>query len=136
MSFKKGVFFFVFLVLLVGASVATYKFYGYIFSKTITGEIAGVERVTQPTAIMGDPTQIAPSQMYSFAVAIKDSKGEIHTASTEDRQWAVVNKGQCAEAKFFPYPPWELDKAGTYYGARLIRLFDCPLNGVGFDVAK
>jgi hypothetical protein len=63
--------------------------------------------------------------MFSFAIAIRDQKGTIHTASAEDRQWAVVEKGQCVEAKFFPYPPWNLDKSGTFFGARLLKLYDC-----------
>jgi hypothetical protein len=69
---------------------------------------------------------IPDEQIFSFGVAIRDSKGEIHTASSEDRQWAVAQAGQCVEAKYFPYAPWELSNAGTYHGARLIRLFDCP----------
>ncbi len=111
------------LLLSLGAYI-TFNFYGYVFAKTIIGEITDVERVTQPTTVIG--SQIPASQLYSFAVAIRSKSGEIHTASTEDRQWAVAKKGQCVEAKFFPHAPWQLDKSGTYYGARLLRLFDCP----------
>ncbi len=117
-------------LLLIVSGVVGYNFYSYIFSKTVQGEVIGVERITQPTAIInnaGAPVN-APSdaQMFSFAIAIKDQKsGEIFTGSSEDRQWAVVQKGQCAVAKFYPYPFWSLDKAGTYFGTRLIQLFDC-----------
>jgi hypothetical protein len=114
------------LVILFAASFATYKYYGYIFSKTVTGKILKVDRVSQPQAIIANGSAIPASQMFSFAVAIRDDKGEIHTASSEDRQWAVAQEGQCVEAKFFPYAPWELDQAGTFHNARLIRLFDCP----------
>jgi hypothetical protein len=122
---KKYVILF-FLFIAIGAgSYLTVRYYSYIFAKTITGEIVKVERVNQNEAIItGRP--VAPMQLFSFAVAIRDEKGEIHTASSEDRQWAVAQAKQCATAKFFPYPPWDLDKAGTYYGARLVRLFDCP----------
>ena len=85
----------------------------------------GIDRVIEPSTIVGAGLKIPTAQMFSFAVAIKDSHGEIVTASSEDRQWSVVEKGQCAEALYFPYPPWALDKAGTYYGARLTRLYDC-----------
>jgi hypothetical protein len=71
------------------------------------------------------PASVPANQIFSYAVAIRDSRGEIHTASTEDRQWAVAQKGQCVEAKYFPYPPWQLDKAGTYHSARLLRLYEC-----------
>jgi hypothetical protein len=111
------------LILIVGGFV-TIRFYGYIFAKTVRGQVAKVERVTQDM-ILANPN-IPASQIFSFAVSIKDTQGEFHTASSEDRQWAVVQQGQCVEAKFYPYPPWQLDKAGTYYGARLIRLYECP----------
>jgi hypothetical protein len=118
---------FVFLVL-VGAiaGVISFKYYDYVFAKTVTGQIVDVERVNRNETIITSGANVPASQIFSFAVAVRDSKGEIHTASSEDRQWAVAQKGQCAETKFYPYPPWDLNKSGTYHGARLIRLFDCP----------
>ena len=100
--------------------------YGVIFSKTVVGEVVGVEKIDAPLALLNRPnTQINP-QVFSFAIAIKDLKtNEIHTSSAEDRQWAVVAKGQCAEAVYLPYPPWDFEKKGTYHGARLIKLFEC-----------
>lgn len=85
-----------------------------------------IDRVTQPSTIIAGSNALPPSQVFSFAIAIRDLKGDIVTASSEDRQWAVVDKGQCVQARYFPYPPWELDKAGTYNGARLIKIYDCP----------
>ncbi|MFL5815247.1 MAG: hypothetical protein ACJ763_16845 [Bdellovibrionia bacterium] len=116
----------VLLVVVVGGYVSI-RYYSYVFAKKVTGEIIKVERVNQNDMIIAG-RGTTPTQMFSFAVAIRDEKGEIHTASSEDRQWAVAQPKQCATAKFFPYPPWDLDKAGTYYGARLERLFDCPKN--------
>ncbi len=98
--------------------------YSYLFSKTIAGEIIELERVTDPSAIVSG-AGLQPSQLYSFAVAIRDESGQIHTASAEDRQWAVAKKGYCVEAKFYPYPPWNLEKSGTYHNARLIQMMDC-----------
>ena len=115
------------LILVLAASgFILIKYYPYIFAKSVQGEVVKVERVTQPEAIISNGAAIPASQLYSFAVAVRDEKGEIHTASSEDRQWAVVQSGQCVDAKFYPYAPWQLDKAGTFYGARLLRLFDCP----------
>lgn len=115
----------VFALILV--AVICVRYYSYVFAKTVTGEIIGIERVSQANTIIGGGggAPIPPAQIFSFAVAIKNEKNEIFTASSEDRQWAVVQKGHCAEAKFLPYPPWEFDKAGTYFGARLVRLFEC-----------
>ena len=81
----------VFVVLSLVAALII-NFYSYIFSRTVTGEVFAVERVTQPTTVIGNPGQMSEAQLYSFAVAIKDKNGEIITASTEDRQWAVVQK--------------------------------------------
>lgn len=112
------------LLALILAAVVCVQYYSYIFSKTVTGEVIGIERVTQPNTIIGGGS-VPPAQVFSFAVAIRNESNEIFTASSEDRQWAVVQKGHCAEAKFLPYPPWQFDKAGTFFGARLVRLFDC-----------
>ncbi len=100
------------------------NYWTYIFAKTISGTVLRVERVTELTALINSP-QADPTQMYSFAVAVRDEKGEIWTASGDDRKWAVVQANQCVEARFYPYPPWELGKSGTYNNARLIRIFDC-----------
>lgn len=112
------------LILLAGSVFVNY--YSYIFSRRVVGVIQKVERVQINVALMQNENG-APlnPQLYSFAVAIKESSGEIVTASAEDRQWAVAQAGQCAEAVFYPYPFWRLDKANTYFGARLEKLFDC-----------
>lgn len=114
------------LLLLIAAGFICVKYYSFIFARTVVGKVVDVENVLQPTTIIqGNALQKLPSQIFSFAIGIQDDKGEIVTASSEDRQWAVVKKGQCAEAKFFPYPPWVLSKSGTYFGARLLKLSDC-----------
>jgi hypothetical protein len=102
--------------------------YSFVFSKVVTGEIMEVERVTQPTAVIG--STMTPEQMFSFAVMIRSESGEIFSASSEDRQWAVAKKGYCVEARFYPYPPWNLEKTGTYFNARLVKvLADCNRAG-------
>lgn len=114
------------LVLFIGGGTLVYNYYGFLFAKHVIGKIEKVERVNPPQAIItGSANPIPAAQLFSFAVAIRDERGEIHTSSAEDRQWAVAQVGQCVEAKYFPYAPWQLDKAGTYYGARLLRLYDC-----------
>ncbi len=115
------------LAVLVLTIAVVFNYYSYIFARTVSGKVLGVERVTDPAAIVTAPGgSLSPAQIYSFAVAVQTTAGEIVTGSTEDRQWAIVKEGQCAEAKFFPYPPWDLNKAGTYHDVRLVRLFNCP----------
>lgn len=113
--------------LLIG-SLIFINFYSYLFSRRVVGVVQKVERIQMNVALMQtQPGQGLNPQLHSFAVAIKEtSSGEIVTASAEDRQWAVVEAGKCAEAVFYPYPPWQLEKAGTYFGARLEKLSDCP----------
>lgn len=118
---------FVLILLVIGALLwAVLANYSVIFSKTVIGEITGVERVEIPVALVARGDADITSKVFSFAIGIKDQKtGEIYTASSEDRQWAVAQKGQCAEAVFLPYPPWEFTKKDTFFGARLVRLFEC-----------
>jgi hypothetical protein len=112
------------LIVLLGIFFTNY--YSFIFSRKVKGVIVKVERVEINVALMQTTgTDTVNPKLYSFAVAIKEDSGEIVTASAEDRQWAVAQEGQCAEAVYYPYPPWKLDKANTYYGARLDKLMDC-----------
>lgn len=112
---------------LAAALFVFFEFYPYLFAKNIKGVISKVERVDVNVSLLqnnSDTSKLSP-QLFSFAVAIKTADGEIFTASAEDRQWAAVSEGLCVTAKFFPYPPWKLDKAGTYYGARLLESRVC-----------
>lgn len=122
---KRLLIFLALVVVLVGSGFAFFNFYSYIFARKVEGEIVGVDRVSAPVAVMGTGAPIPNQQLFSFAVAIRENSGEIVTASSEDRQWAVASAGKCAIARFYPYPPWQLDKAGTYFGARLLRLSEC-----------
>ena len=123
------------LFLVVGYVCIAY--YPYVFAKTVSGRILRVEPVAPAVQAIvtsspgggnnaGSTQSNLPAQVFSFAVAIRDEKGEIHTSSTEDRQWAVAQAGQCVKATFFPYAPWKFEKSGTFHGARLEKLYDCP----------
>lgn len=115
-------------LILVGIGSIFVKYYSFIFSRRVVGTIEKIERVQLNVALMqttGAPNEKLNSELYSFAVAIKQADGEIVTASAEDRQWAVAQQGQCAEAVYYPYPPWKFEKANTYFGARLEKLTEC-----------
>lgn len=115
------------LLVLVGLGAGFVFFYPYIFSVKIKGIVVGVNHIPINVAVIsgGSGQQNVSPQVFSFSVAIQDPKSsEILTASSEDRQWAVVKPNQCAVAEFFPYPPWNLKKQGTYMNARLIQLFE------------
>ena len=118
------------IILFVISSVITVRYWSYVFSKKVSGIIVDVKHVGASMTILGsEPSSNKRSNnkdIFSYAIAIQDKEGNIETASSEDRQWAVAQVGQCAEAKYFPYPPWELSKAGTYFNAHLLHLRDCP----------
>jgi hypothetical protein len=125
---KKFIFTLIAVVLFLVIGYVFINFYSYIFARTVNGIIVKVEKPTAPIAVMGtgnDSAKMAEKQLFSYAVAIKVKDGEIVTASTEDRQWSVAEVGKCVEAKFYPYAPWQLDKAGTYYNARLLKMYEC-----------
>ncbi|MBC7742094.1 MAG: hypothetical protein H7061_07850 [Bdellovibrionaceae bacterium] len=96
--------------------------WSFVFKKKVVGEVVAAERVGALT-IVTNSGPINP-QAFSFSVAIKDRKtGEIYMASSEDRQWAAVQKGNCVIAAYFPYPPWNMSKGSTDHNARLLRNF-------------
>ncbi len=119
---KKFARIFVFILISAALCFVYVEYYQYIFSRKVSGEVVEVERVTDPTAIIGT---VPTAQIFSFAIAIKEKTGDIVTASSEDRQWALVKRGMCVDAIYYPYPPWNLDKGGTFYNARLVRLMEC-----------
>lgn len=116
----------VIVVCLLGYFFVAY--YSFIFSRKVVGKIEKVEKVQLNVALMtsaGTAAQKLNNEMYSFAVAIRQADGEIVTSSATDRQWAVAQPGQCAVAIYYPFPPWQLYKTSTYYGAKLEKLYDC-----------
>lgn len=122
---KKFVLTLLVLGILFGGGFVLIAYWPYIFARTVEGVVVDVQRVSSPTLVVGSGIEASSRELFSFAIAIKENSGEIATASSEDRQWAVVKRGQCAQAKFYPYPPWKFDKSGTFYGARLLKLHVC-----------
>lgn len=102
------------------------RYYSFIMATEVAGVVTGVERVDANTLVAPDDPKVARNLLFSFAIAIQTPKGEIFSASSEDRQWAVVNKGNCVVAKFYPYPFWNLENAGTWFNARLLKIQECP----------
>ena len=109
---------------LMGVGVFLVKYYPWVFSKRVKGEIMDVQRVTNPTAIISG--KVTDAQIHSYSVLIKAEDGKLYTASSEDRQWQVASKGYCVEALLYRYPPWDLEKAGTFFNARIMELKECP----------
>jgi hypothetical protein len=119
---------FIFILILGGLAWGAVANYSFLFSKKIAGVLVSVERIDLNVSLLqqNPGSQGVDPKLFSFAVGIQNDAGEILTASAEDRQWAAAVKGKCVEAVYFPYPPWEVMKSGTFFGARLDRMFDCP----------
>lgn len=115
-------------LVLVAAAVAVYvEYYPFLFSRRVKGVIESVERIHLDVALMQSSSDQVNPQLFSFSVAVREPSGEIVTASAEDRQWAVAQKGFCVEAVFYPYPWWHVMKSGTFYNARLDKMYDCSV---------
>lgn len=129
---KRFMYMFVLVIALFGSGFGFIRFYSYIFAREVKGVILNIEKPTAPTTIVGTNGTIGidsmRSELFNYAVAIQMDDGEILTASSSDRQWVVAEKGKCVVAKFYPYPPWDFDRSGTYFKARLMRMFDCAKN--------
>ena len=109
-------------LLVLGAGYVT--FYSYIHQRTVVGTVNGVHQLFDNVAFLSGSKNPSP-QIFSAAVAVRDkANNEIVTGSTEDRQWGVIKEGQCVQAVFFPYPPWNLDKARTYHNVRVEKVYD------------
>lgn len=117
MSFVKIL---VVVLVLVVVGVVVIKNWSFIFAKTVRGEIVNVERVTQPTAIIG--SRATPEQIHSYSILIQSEDGKLYTASSEDRQWQVIKKGYRVVAKLYVYPPWDFEKGNTYFNARVMEV--------------
>jgi hypothetical protein len=111
-------------LVVVGIVVVVVEFYSYIFSRTVVGRIDNVARVTGVTAMFGN-RQLTDGQLHMFSVSIRQPNGEMVTAISEDAQWAIARAGLCVKANYYPYPPWNLKQAGTYFNARLLTMVDC-----------
>lgn len=117
------------LIAMVGVAIVVafmVAYYPWVFSKRVRGQILDVQRVTNPTAVIGG-SRLTDAQIHSYSILIQDEKdGRLYTASSEDRQWQVASKGYCVEALLYRYPPWDLEKAGTFFNARIVDLRVCP----------
>ncbi len=112
------------LLILIGALTFVVYNYSWVFSKTIDGKVVDVQRVTSPTAILN--SRATEAQMYSYSILIQGNDGVLYASSSEDRQWQVVKKGYCVSALLYRYPPWFLDKANTFFNARVEQIRICP----------
>lgn len=105
------------IVLLVGSVVAIFRYYPVIFSQTVDGRVVAVHRATTGEA-------------DTFVVAVRGADGKIRSAEGSDPRWALVSVGQCASARFFPAPPWDLELRGSFTRATLLNPRDClPSDG-------
>lgn len=109
--------------LLTMAGIFVVNNWAWVFSKTIQGEIINVERVTDPTAILS--SRVSDAQIHSYSILIKADDGKLYTTSSEDPQWQVAKAGYCVTALLYRNPPWELNKAITFFNARIKELTEC-----------
>lgn len=120
-SFIRLVMALVIIALLAGFVIA---YYPWVFSKRVKGEILDVQRVTNPSAIIN--SRVTEAQIHSYSILIQGDDGKLYATSSEDRQWQVAAKGYCVVAILYRYPFWDLEKADTFFNARIVELSLCP----------
>lgn len=92
----------------------TYKLFS---QKTYTGTVEACEKLNPGQVLTGKNIN---DKVFSFSLSV-DVGEEFITFSSEDRQFASVNKNDKIKFKVFKYPPWNLSKGGTFYGGRLLK---------------
>ncbi len=112
------------MVVVLGVGAFVVVNYSWVFSKRVKGKIVDVQRVTDPSAVLGGQ-RVTAEQLHSYSVLIEGEDHRLYTSSSEDRQWQVAAKGYCVEALLYRYPPWDLKNAGTFFNARLVELKVC-----------
>lgn len=112
------------LLIAVGSTSFVILNYSWVFSKRVKGKIVNVERVTDPSAVIS--ARVTEEQLHSYAILIQGQDGKLYTASSEDRKWQVAKKGYCVDTLLYRYPPWNFNKANTFFNARLDELSLCP----------
>lgn len=129
-SISRSIKGFIFLSLLVAAGYFVVSNYSWVFATTLEGQILAVEKVGQVQVAIIDNKNVGSLFSYAVKLLIKreDGSEEIITGSSEDRQWSVAQIGECVKARFQPYPPWNLEKAGTFFNVRLMS-FVRPCSG-------
>jgi hypothetical protein len=114
------------VIVLIGFSVFVGSCGGcqqMLFRKNCLGKVTGISNLNgQVPTVLGKGGNVFSSAAFSFAVEM-DIGNEIINFSSEDRQFATIEKGDSLSVAIFKYPPWEFDKAGTYHGGRLLKKF-------------
>lgn len=113
-SFRSFLNIFLVFIVLLGALLFVIFNYSWVFSKSVQGEIIELERIP------------SGAELLSYAILLQDKNGFLYTFSAEDKQWQVVKKGYCVSTTLYRYPPWDLERGGTFYNARLKQIYKCP----------
>ncbi len=109
-----------------GTTSSDVGLYGYLRSKDITGNIVSVTSAMPENGAVIAKGPIA----FKVAVLIQTKDGEMISFSSDDSQWASLrgdqHVGKCVTATVYPYPPWNLGKAGTLHSGRMIKFTNEP----------
>ena len=99
--------------------------YGYMKSKDVSGQLESVTSAMPDGAIV----QSGEAPVFQASVLLIQPDGSLLLFSTDDRQWASLigekAKGKCFDVRVFPYAPWQLSKAGTFHGGRILSVKEC-----------
>ncbi|RKY13904.1 MAG: hypothetical protein DRP52_01500 [Planctomycetota bacterium] len=105
------------LVGVVGYALGPARMYGYLFSKELVATIADIR------SFGGSDSENSKSE--TFAIELHTDSDEIQIATSCEKVWAVVAKGDCVRVKLYPAAPWT-SSDGSWINAKLVNKIKKP----------
>ena len=85
------------------------RIYGYALSKEFVGTVKDIRTFTAQER----------GQLETFAFELHTDQGEIHIATSHEKVWAVVAKGDRVRVRLCPGAPWSTN-SGSWVNAKLL----------------
>jgi len=99
------------LAVVIGYALGPARMYGYLFSEELVATVADIR------SCGGDDSENSNSE--TFAIELHTDNDEIHIATSREKVWAVVAKGDRVRVKLYPAAPWT-SSDGSWINAKLI----------------
>lgn len=102
------------IVLLLLTTAAGYllgpsRLYGFLFSEELVATVADIRAFT-PAADKASET---------FAIEFHDDSGQIYVATSTERVWGVIAKGDRVKTRLYPAASWS-QSDGSWINAKLL----------------
>jgi type II secretory pathway component PulJ len=107
-----------FVILAITAIILLFLgIYKLVSRSDYTGTVENIQNLTQTM-----PNMSNTGPQFSFSIRLNTGT-EIITFSSEDRQFGIIKQGDKIQVATFKYAPWNIGKAGTLYGGRVLKIY-------------